>query len=241
MRPVQASEPGDRDRRPFDLVVFDLDGTLIDSLQDLTDAANELVVHLGGRLTLAPEQVAMMVGEGVRLLVERVLAASGTIAEVDVALAQYLTIYNRRQLLHTKPYPGIVHLLQRAAPRMALAVLSNKPAAATRSILDALDLSRYFVMTLGGDGPFPRKPDPAALLYLMQQTATVSTRTLVVGDSLVDLETARAAGARFCRARYGFGRCRFPETALSADDWVVDTAGELRTLLDCGSGDRGEI
>ena len=146
----------------FQLFVFDLDGTLVDSRRDIADAANALLVSCGAA-PLPEERIGRMVGEGAATLVARAFKASGVERPAD-ALERFLAIYDERLLNHTRPYPGMAECSRRSAARAALAVLTNKPMASTRRILDGLDLARHFPpdAVLGGDGPFPRKPDPAA-------------------------------------------------------------------------------
>jgi phosphoglycolate phosphatase len=187
------------------LIVFDLDGTIIDSRQDLVDSTNEMLASYGAR-PLAVEAVTAMVGEGAKMLVARALRAGAPEADLAEALARFREIYDRRLLVHTRPYDGIPAVLDAAAARSALAVLTNKPEAPARRLLDAFGLSPHFALVVGGDSGFPRKPDPAGLAHIMLDVRSTPERTLVIGDSNVDWETARSAGASFCAARYGFGR-----------------------------------
>jgi phosphoglycolate phosphatase len=217
-------------RRLFDCIVFDLDGTLVDSLQDLCDSANELVAEHGGT-PLAPDQVARMVGEGASVLVERVIAASGIAVDPARALARYLEIYDTRLLNSTKPYPGIPEFVREASQVVPLAVVTNKPRSAAVPVLEGLGLAACFREIAGGDGAYPKKPNPAGLLALVAGAGATPDRTLYVGDSGVDLRTARNAGTPFCYARYGFGRIRFPEHEIGPDDWVVDSAYELPAVF----------
>jgi phosphoglycolate phosphatase len=124
-------------------------------------------------------------------------------------------------------------LLDQLASRASLAVLTNKPLAATHRILDGLDLSRYFPAdrVVGGDGPFPRKPDPAGLAHLMASAGVPPESTVMVGDSAVDWRTAVAAATRVVLARYGFGWEGFPIDKLDADAWVVDSPVEMLAYL----------
>jgi phosphoglycolate phosphatase len=185
------------------LIVFDLDGTLIDSRQDLTDSANALIRERGG-LPLPPEEVASMIGEGAAVLVRRALGAAGL--EVDAAsLSRFLELYDERLLLTTRAYSGMESVLDTLARRAALAVLTNKPIKPTHTLLGALGLARFFAAVIGGDGPFPRKPDPTSLRHLMQLHGVTGSDTVLVGDSRIDLETARAAGTGICLVRFGFG------------------------------------
>jgi len=216
--------------RPFDFIVLDLDGTLVDSLRDLCDSANALVAEYGGR-PLDADEIARMVGEGASVLVDRVVSASGIAVEPAIALARYLKIYDGRLLRHTRPYPGIPEFVREASRDVPLAVLTNKPAAAATPVLEGLGLAQYFREIAGGDGLLPRKPDPARLFRMIGAAGGSPDRTLLVGDSAIDLRTARNAGTRFCYARYGFGRIRFPEHEIGPCDWVVDSAQELLAVF----------
>jgi len=212
------------------LFVFDLDGTLVDSLRDLADSANELLAACGGR-SLDTEAVGRMVGEGAGTLVARVFAAAN-IPRPDDALERFLAIYDTRLLNHTRAYDGIPGALADISGRAALAVLTNKPLVATRRILDGLDLSRFFepAAVLGGDGPLARKPDPAALRALCVRADVPTSEATMVGDSLVDWETARNAGTQICLARYGFGFRQFPRERLNGRERLIDAPAELLNL-----------
>jgi phosphoglycolate phosphatase len=213
------------------LVAFDLDGTLVDSLRDLAESANTLLGELGAA-PLEEDAIGRMVGDGAATLVRRVLAAAGRPNPPD-ALARFLAIYDARLLKYTKPYPGVATLLAALEGRVKLAVLTNKPLDATRRILDGLELARYFPAgrVVGGDGPFPRKPDPAGLQWLATAECAPIERTLLVGDSPMDWRTTQSAGARMCVARYGFGVAGFKAEDLGPDEWGIDTPLELLTLL----------
>jgi phosphoglycolate phosphatase len=212
------------------LIAFDLDGTLIDSRLDLAESANELIASHGGE-PLDVDAVAGMVGDGARVLVERVRVASGLAVTVGDALEEFLSIYERRMTIHTRCYPGIEEALASLDGRALLAVLTNKPAAHTRRLLDHLGIARHFTWTMGADGTFPRKPDPASLLHLMGQAGVTASETLYVGDSMVDVETARRAGVRICVAGYGFSRYGQP-LALDGSELVAQTPAEVGDRLD---------
>jgi phosphoglycolate phosphatase len=214
----------------FHLVVFDLDGTLIDSRRDLAASANALLASCGAA-PLPEERVGRMVGDGAATLVARVFEARGVPAPPD-ALPRFLAFYDKCLLDHTRPYPGVDGMLDVLRLRAQLALLTNKPLTATRRILSGLDLARHFGdgAVVGGDGPFPRKPDPAGLAHLVRTAGVSPGATLLVGDSLVDWRTARAAGTRVCLARYGFGFEGFPLEEIAPDDLTIDAPGALLAL-----------
>ena len=172
-----------------------------------------------------------MVGDGAALLIARAFAAANCPKPSDL-LERFLHAYNERLLRFTRPYEGIPELLETLSSRGTLAVLTNKPVGATRAVLAGCGLSAHFEdRVLGGDGPLPRKPDPSGLLSLMERVGTSPDRTLMIGDSHVDLHTARNAGTRACVARYGFGFPGIPTGALHDDDWVIDHPFDLATAL----------
>jgi phosphoglycolate phosphatase len=217
----------------FRLIAFDLDGTLIDSKKDIAAAATELLRSCGAE-PLPEERVGRMVGDGAATLVARAFEASGVERPAD-ALDRFLAIYDRRLLHHTRPYDGIPEALEALRSHASLALLTNKPLAATRRILAGLDLERFFVpdAIVGGDGPFPRKPDPAGLRHLATRAgvAQIDTRdVLLVGDSIIDWRTARHASASICLARYGFGFDGFPVDEIGPDDRVIDAPSQLIDL-----------
>jgi phosphoglycolate phosphatase len=212
------------------LLVFDLDGTLIDSRRDLADAANALIGERGGT-PLPVDAIASMVGEGAALLVRRALRAANVAREdLDAALARFLELYDERLLVHTRLYDGIREALAALAGDTDLAVLTNKPQRPTERILDGLDIASFFTRIVGGDTTHGRKPDPAGLNHLMSAAGVAPAETIMVGDSAIDLRTARAAGVRCCLVRYGFG---FPTAAgdLRGDELLVDRPSELRAIL----------
>jgi phosphoglycolate phosphatase len=216
------------------LVVFDLDGTLVDSRLDLAESANEMLATYGAP-PLDWNEVAAMVGDGARELVKRALRAVRASSTTEgpsltEALDRFLTIYSERLVTHTRPYPGIPEVLARLASRGPIAVLTNKPEGLSRRLLDAFELSDHVSEVIGGDSRFPRKPDPTALIHLMSRFRSEPAQTTMVGDSMVDVETARRAGTRVVVALYGFGSLREP-VRLTPDERTVDTpAGILDAL-----------
>jgi phosphoglycolate phosphatase len=211
----------------FRLIVFDLDGTLIDSRRDIAESAN-LLLEESGASRLDEDTIGRMVGEGAALLVARAFAAAD-IPQPPHALQRFLEIYETRLLIHTTPYEGIEPVLQALDGRATLAVLTNKPLRPTTDILKGLGLARYFRSdaVIGGDGPFPRKPDPAALRHLMRQAGTDTGSTLLVGDSIIDWRTAKNASARICMAAYGFGFSSIQRGELTPEDLLIAKPTDL--------------
>ncbi|MDR1990828.1 MAG: HAD-IA family hydrolase [Acidobacteriaceae bacterium] len=215
----------------FSLIVFDLDGTLVDSRRDLAESINVVLASYGCR-THSEEAIGRMVGDGASTLVARAFEASSVEQPPD-ALQRFLDVYNSRLLRHTRPYPGVPELLDALAQRVPLAVLTNKPLAATNAVLDGLHLSKYFDgRVLGGDGPLPRKPDPAGLAHLIAEAKVTAHDVLMVGDSVVDWQTARAIGVSVCLVRYGFGFDSFPREQLTPLDLVIDEPRDLLSLME---------
>jgi phosphoglycolate phosphatase len=211
-------------------LVFDLDGTLIDSIGDLVVAVNRLVVERGGRV-LSHDAVSKLVGDGANLLIARAFDASGVRDDPQEALPRFLEIYDGVLPGSTRPYPGVPEMLRALEGAVPLAVLTNKPAAATRKILSILGLERCFREVIGGDGPFRRKPNPDGLLHLIAEAGADPDRTLMIGDSTVDLLTARAAATRACIVRYGFGFAAFDRAQLRGGEVFVSHPSDVVALV----------
>ena len=211
------------------LVIFDLDGTIVDSQLDLANSTNEMLEGYGAR-PLPVERVAAMVGEGAKKLVERALAEAAISADLDEALSRFRVVYDRRLLEHTRPYAGIDEVIRAPGALARRAVLTNKPAGPSQRLLEAFNLAAEFEWTIGGDSGFPRKPDPSAVRHLIACAGTTAAHTLFVGDSMVDVETARHAGVRMCVARYGFGHLR-GELVLNGDELIADTPEDVGKII----------
>ena len=211
------------------LVVFDLDGTLVDSQRDLAEATNGLLAELGAS-PLSHDVITSLVGEGAAVLVRRALERAGLDPETPGALDRFLTHYNDRLLETTRPYPGMVDTVRSLGARHRLAVLTNKPQRPTMQILKGLGMDVWFSDVIGGDSAHGRKPDPSGLLDLVARAGVTPAGTLLVGDSPVDLATARRAGTHICLARYGFGY-RFGLDAFRGDELFIDEAAELPAIV----------
>jgi phosphoglycolate phosphatase len=211
------------------LVVFDLDGTLIDSVGDLTKAINILLDELH-RAPLEMPAIRKMVGDGAGKLVERALEASpGQPIDHEIALDRFMKIYGADPLSLTAPYTGVPETLTRLQDAgLALAICTNKPEGPSRQILDALDLTRFFPIVIGGDSLAWRKPDPRPLLHVPAALDIPVTATWFVGDSEVDAETAVAAEIPLILMTYGYHRGPVDSFDCLA---ALDHFAELEPLL----------
>jgi len=226
-----------RVRRRFDaaaikLLIFDLDGTLIDSRLDLIHSVNAMLGHFG-RPDLPGEVIANYVGDGAPMLVRRALGDPEDETFVKQALEYFLAYYREHKLDNTRVYQGIPKVL--AAIRHGLngasrhmAVLSNKPVNPSRAIIEALGLAPYFVRVYGGNSFPTKKPDPLGARKLLEETGCMPEETVMVGDSSNDVLTGRNAGLWTCGVRYGFA----PHTLdMTPPDVVVERPEELETLF----------
>jgi len=212
------------------LLVFDLDGTLVDSIRDLAEAASDLSVQYGGE-RLNDDSVTRMVGEGIGVLVQRVLARAGVPDVPAGAVAQFQAFYDARMFDNTRAYPGMIDTLRVLADTHALALLTNKSEQASRRVLEHTGLAPFFAHRVFGDGEIARKPEADGLRWLMARNGASAERTLLIGDSDVDLGTARAGGVRLCLARYGFGFIRVDPKAIREDDLLIDQPSDLLAVL----------
>jgi phosphoglycolate phosphatase len=210
------------------LVVFDLDGTLVDSLRDIAAAVNDALARVApGARPLALAEIHAFVGEGATVLLRRSLEAAGATVPVEQVLPAYLESYGRRLLDTTAFYPGVLPALDALADN-TLAVLTNKPGDLSRTLLCGLGADRRFARIWGtGDVP-SRKPDPSGLQRLARELGARLAETVMVGDSAVDVETGRAAGCRTVGVTYGFD----PQGVIAAGpDLLLDDLRDLPLLL----------
>lgn len=208
-------------------VVFDLDGTLIDSKQDLALAMNATLKHLG-RKEIEAERIYSYVGGGVQLLVKRALAEGATDEEIERGMAYFLEYYRAHMLDNTVPYPGVREALDKLSGR-ELAVLTNKPVKFSKLILNGLGMAGYFRYVYGGNSFEKKKPDPVGLNTLLREFGAEPRETMMVGDSDVDIQTARNAGTWACGVTYGMGSAKLP---ASEPDLLLDSLEELPGYLD---------
>ena len=220
---------------PFDphsirLVIFDLDGTLIDSRLDLINSVNAMLRHVN-HPELPGEVVASYVGDGAPMLVRRALGDPEDENFFRGALEYFLSYYREHKLDHTVVYEGIPEALQRIQANgvaRKLAVLSNKPVNPSRAILEALGLAPFFVQVYGGNSFATKKPDPLGGRTLLEETGTSPESAMIVGDSSVDVLTGRNAGIATCGVTYGFA----PHTLCEVQpDVTVESPEDLGALF----------
>ncbi len=212
------------------LLVFDLDGTLVDSVPDLTNSLNE-VLRERGYAPLARSDVAPMVGDGLPALVARGFAArGGAAAEAEAALPRYIQIYEANATALTRPYPGVRETLEELRRRgYRNAVCTNKLQQATMAVLEGLDLAALFDGIAGGDRYKVKKPAPGHLLGLIDELGGSAGRAVMIGDSENDASVAHAAAVPLVMMRYGYARVD-PATLGAAA--VLDHFAELPATLE---------
>lgn len=211
----------------FRHLIFDLDGTLVDSKADLATATNAMLAALGlPQLSLV--QVASFIGNGARVLVEKALGETNRHL-VEQGFSLFMRYYAAHLLDETRLYHGLDSLLADAQTHgMCLSILTNKPEAPSRTIITGLGLDPFFPIIVGGDTLPTKKPDPQGVLYLQRRTTVDLHETLLIGDSRVDYETGVAAGVAMCGVTWGFGAHDF---SRCIPHFLVDTPERLRALV----------
>jgi phosphoglycolate phosphatase len=223
-------------QRQFDpsqikLLIFDLDGTLIDSRLDLIHSVNAMLRHLG-RTDLPGDVIASYVGDGAPTLIRRALGDPRDESVIKAGLEHFLTYYRAHKLDHTHVYDGVKEMLtvlhNSNGIHRQMAVLSNKPVIPSRAIVEALGLAGFFTHIYGGNSFSTKKPDPKGAQTILKETRTRPEETLMVGDSSVDVITGRNAGLWTCGVTYGFA----PHTLCEAPpDVTIDKPHELAELF----------
>lgn len=212
------------------ILLFDLDGTLVDSVPDLTQSLNRVLAE-HGYPPLTTAEVAPMVGDGVPALVERGFAArGGSVAEAADALPRYIAIYEANATELTRPYPGVPETLAALRRRgYCTAVCTNKLQQASKTVLDGLGLTGLFDAVAGGDRYPVRKPDKGHLLGLIAELDGTVDRAVMIGDSENDAAAAHAAALPFVIMRYGYART---DPAMLGADAVLDAFPALPSALE---------
>src|SRR5215831_8966250 len=219
------------------LLIFDLDGTLVDSRIDLANSVNAMLRHYG-KPVLANEVIASYIGNGAPMLVRRSLGDPDDGSFVQEALLYFMAYYREHKLDTTYVYDGIKEALERicqsrngaSAPAVTLkmAVLSNKPVGPSQAIVEALGLGRYFFQVYGGNSFHTKKPDPAGMQALLEESGASAEETVIIGDSDIDVLTARNAGTYSIGVTYGLA----PHTLEGAPpDVLIDHPRELALVL----------
>ena len=216
------------------LLVFDLDGTLIDSARDLANSVNAALEHME-RPPLTEAMIATFVGNGAAMLVRQALAAEEKISpdevhdeEIARAYSYFLEHYRAHLLDYTYAYAGVVEALRALSGRFAMAVLTNKPVRPAQRICEGLGMAEFFPTIYGGDS-FPlKKPDPMGLSAIIAETGVRADETMMIGDSKVDVLTARNAGAWSLGCQFGFGPQNLHE---EMPDILVDDANDWTAAL----------
>jgi phosphoglycolate phosphatase len=212
----------------MDLLIFDLDGTLIDSKRDLANSVNATRIHMG-REAIDDEIVSSWVGNGAPVLIRRAMGPEASEDDVERALAYFLAYYRDHMLDHTVLYPGVregLDELRSAGVRMA--VLTNKPVRFSQALLAGLGVGDHFFRVYGGNSFDQKKPHPIGIDTLRDETGIASERTLMIGDSAVDVLTARNAGVPSCGVTWGLQ----PEgMRAESPDLLVDRMEQLTEFV----------
>lgn len=210
-------------------LVFDLDGTLVDSLPDLRAALNEMLRGLARR-ELSADEVRRMIGDGTHAVVGRALRATGEIVDLENAHQRFLDFYQASPTRLTRLYPDVTTTLRSLIGSGArLAICTNKQQAATLAVLDGFNIAKYFEVIVGGDVVPFRKPDPRHLLTALEQLRVSPNESVMIGDNENDYAAARATGVAVILMRYGY--LRVPEETLGRDAWL-DRFSDIPPALD---------
>jgi len=226
--------------RDIKLVIFDLDGTLIDSRRDLAESVNAMLRHLQ-RPDLPMDVIASYVGDGAPMLVRRALGDPDDEHIVAEALQFFLAYYREHKLDHTVVYAGVLESLREIAAANGatrkLAVLTNKPVVPSRQIVQALGLADFFAHIYGGNSFHTKKPDPFGVATLLRETGTAAQEAVLIGDSDIDVITARNGGIFSIGVSYGFA----PHTLETAPpDVLVDHPEQWAQVLQSQTRSRAD-
>ncbi len=210
----------------IDLIIFDLDGTLAETRQDIANAANYMLAKLG--LAELPESVITgYVGDGIKKLIERCLADYSN-KSTEKAFDFFIEFYSVHLADHTHLYPGIAEFLKQIQSKK-MAVLSNKAQKFTEEIIHRLKVNNYFQLIMGSNPQFPKKPDPGSINHIIKTLNSTKEKTIIMGDTKNDILAGQAAGIYTCAVSYGF---RSKEELLNYNpDYMIDSIFELQKIV----------
>ncbi len=208
------------------VLIFDLDGTLVDSKKDLTASVN-YIRNQFDLPVLTEEEIARFIGDGALMLIRRALGTKATEPNVQTGLQMFLSYYRTHMMDTTRLYPGVRETLDRLLD-CKLAVLTNKPVHFSCAMLGGLGIYRHFVSVYGGNSFDYKKPDPVGVYQILSDTKGQRERTWIVGDSAVDVRTGRNAGIRTCGVTYGYATDTFKD---APPDFLIDNFPDLEALV----------
>lgn len=209
---------------PIKLVIFDLDGTLVNSITDITNSLNYAIEPYG----LAPktsEEVSALVGEGITKVIERVLGDE-RLQHRDDVVKRFLEFYSEHIVDNTFPYPGVRETLERLNG-FKKAVISNKREALSIKVLEALDLLRFFDLVIGSDSTTEKKPSPVPVLHVISSMGLTQEDSIMVGDSDLDIAAGKSAGVKTVGVTYGYRKREF----LKSADYIIDEIKDLPLII----------
>lgn len=208
------------------VLIFDLDGTLVDSKKDLTTSVNHVRATFG-LSTLSEQEISAFIGDGAQMLIQRALGPDAAGSDVQAGLQLFLSYYREHMLDESVLYPGVSATLRRLSD-CRLAVLTNKPIRFSRIMLEGLGILRYFAAVYGGNSFERKKPDPVGVFQILTDTNGNIDETWMIGDSAVDVMTGRSAGVKTCGVSWGYATETFKQTP---PDFLIHRFDELEPLV----------
>ena len=208
------------------VLIFDLDGTLVDSKKDLTTSVNH-VRSTFGLSTLSETEISGFIGDGAQMMIQRALGPDAGSSDVQAGLQLFLSYYRDHMLDESVLYPGVSSTLQRFSD-CRLAVLTNKPIRFSRMMLEGLDILRYFAAVYGGNSFERKKPDPVGIFQILADTNGKTEQTWMIGDSAIDVMTGRRAGVKTCGVSWGYATETFKQ---NPPDFLIHSLEELEPLV----------
>jgi phosphoglycolate phosphatase len=216
------------------VLIFDLDGTLVDSKKDLTASVNHIRIEFDLPI-LTEDEIARFIGNGALMLIRRALGPKATEENIQAGLQMFLSYYRAHMLDSTRLYPGVRESLDRLRETARLAVLTNKPVHFSCAMLDGLGIYKHFVSVYGGNSFDQKKPDPVGVFQILSDTNGHRDRTWMIGDSGVDVLTGRNASITTCGVTYGYAAETFKDVQ---PDFLIDSFSELEPLIHDSEGAR---